>query len=75
MRTIKKTLKVKEVEAVIYDTVVKQERTVNLTVTEIEKEMKLPQDCVLISSKVIDEKEVVYKMSPLDFIKFATIEE
>jgi hypothetical protein len=74
MRNIKKTMMVKEVELKVYDTRDKLEKLIETTVSEVESRAQLPEGCVLISEKVISEKEVVYKMTPQDFVKYATIE-
>lgn len=75
MRNIKKTLKVKEVQMVVYDTVKKCETVLSCKLSEAEKEPQIPEGCVLVSVSVISEKEVTYKMTPQDFVKYAAIEE
>jgi hypothetical protein len=68
-------MKVKTVECTIYDRTTKQERVETIKVSEVEKQPELPENCVLLDSKVIEEKEVVYSMSPETFVKHATIVE
>lgn len=75
MRSIKKTLRVKEVQLTVYDTIAKSEKVINTTVSEVEKGAELPEGCVLVSAMVTGEKEVTYKMTPQDFVKHATIEQ
>lgn len=75
MRNLRKKLNVKEVEVVVYNTKTKKEETISGTVSEVESGIQLPEGCVQLSEKVISEKEVVYKMSPQDFVRHATIEE
>jgi hypothetical protein len=72
MRNIKKSIKVCEVECTIYDRVAKEERTIKMNIAEIDKSPDLPENCILIERKTIAEKEVVYKMSPDVFVKYAT---
>lgn len=74
MRNIRKTMKVKEVEVKVYDTRDKLEKLIEATVSEVESGVQLPEGCVLISEKVVSEKEVTYKMTPQEFVKHATIE-
>jgi hypothetical protein len=74
MRNIRKTMKVKEVEVRFYDTKDKLEKLIETTVSEVESGVQLPEGCVMISEKVLSEKEVTYKMTPQNFVKHATIE-
>lgn len=75
MRNIKKSIKVREVEVVMYDRVKKEERAEKFTVSEVEKLPALPENCVLIEQNDIPgtEKEVVYSMTPETFVKHAKI--
>jgi hypothetical protein len=75
MRNIKKTIKVREVEVVMYDRVAKEERTETFKVSEVEKLPSLPENCILVEQKDVpgSEKEVVYSMTPETFVKHATI--
>ena len=75
MRNIRKKLIVKEVKVMAYDTVEKVEKILIGIVSEVEKGIELPENYVLISEEVVSEKKVVYKMTPLEFVKHATIEE
>ena len=77
MRNIKKSIKVREVEVVMYDRVAKEERAETFKVSEVEKLPALPENCVLIEQKEIpgSEKEVVYSMTPETFVKHAKIVE
>lgn len=75
MRNIKKTIKVRKVALTIYDRVAKEERTMTLIVPEVHKVPEIPHNCVLIEEKVVEEKEVVYSMSPETFVEHATIVE
>ena len=75
MRNIRKTLKVKEVLVTVYDTVEKCEKTIESTISEVETEPRLPENCIVISIEVVEEKEVVYKMTPNEFVKHAIIVE
>lgn len=77
MRTIKKTIKVHQVEVVIYDRKTKEERTETYMVSEGTERPPIPEGCVRIEQKAIPgtEKEVVYTMSPETFMKHATISE
>jgi len=75
MRNIKKSIKVREVECVIYDRVAKEERTEKYNVAEVQEIPKLQENCILIEQKVISEKEVVYTMTPEKFVEHATIVE
>lgn len=74
MRNIRKTMKVKEVQLTVYDTILKTEQVIETTVTEAGENANIPEGCVLISAKTLNEKEVTYKMTPQEFVKYATIE-
>jgi hypothetical protein len=73
MRNLKKKIKVQEVECVLYDRIVKEERTEKFTVAEVQKMPKLPENCILVEQRVLSEKEVVYSMTPETFVEHATI--
>jgi hypothetical protein len=75
MRSIKKTIKVREVECVIYDRNAKSERIATFTVPEVNELPSMPDNCILIEHKVLSEKEVTYSMKPETFFEHATIEE
>lgn len=75
MRNQRKKLNVKEVEVKVYDTINKVEKTIKGTFSEVENGVEFPEGCIFISEEVISEKEVVYKMTPQEFVKHATIEE
>lgn len=74
MRNMRRKMVVKEVEVLVYDAKQKKERTIKGEISKVVKEVELPEGCVAISQKVIDEKEVVYKMTPETYIKNATME-
>jgi hypothetical protein len=73
MRNIRKSIKVREVECLIYDRTAKAERAEIVKVAEVEEMPKLPENCILIEQKVLSEKEVVYSMTPGTFVAHATI--
>jgi hypothetical protein len=73
MRTIKKTIKVQEIQCTIYDRVNKKESVATYIVPETHSLPETPDNCVLLESKVLSEKEVIYVMSPETFIEHATI--
>lgn len=77
MRNIRKILKVKEVKVMVYDSSDKLEKLIEGTVSEVESELAIPEGCVIIpgTEEVVSEKEVVYKMTPQEFVRHATIEE
>jgi hypothetical protein len=77
MRNIKKKIKVNSVAVVMYDRVKKEERTETITVSEVEKLPPLPENCVLIEQNIVEgsEKELVYSMTPEEFVKHAKIVE
>jgi len=74
MRNIRKTMKVREVQVMVYDIKDKLEKLIEATVPEVENCIQLPKGCVMISEKVVSEKEVTYKMTMKEFVKHATIE-
>ena len=73
MRNIRKTIKVKEVQVMVYDTKDKLEKLIEATISEVENGAQIPEGCVMVSEKVLSEKEVIYKMTPQEFVKHATI--
>jgi hypothetical protein len=74
MRNIKKVLKTKTVERLMYDYDKKEEITVTLTYSEVETAPDKPENCVIIKETVIEEKKVTYSMSPATYVKHATVE-
>ena len=75
MRNIKKTIKVREVECVVYDRNTKKETTTTYTIPETDKLPTMPEGCILCEHKTVSEKEVIYSMSPQMFVEHATIVE
>lgn len=77
MRNIRKKLNVKDVRVKVYDTADKLEKIVEGKISEVESELAIPEGCVIIpeTEEVLSEKEVTYKMTPKEFVKYATIEE
>ena len=74
MRNIRKTIKVANYKVKVYNTVEKKEQELDLTITEVEKEIVLPENCIEIERDLISEKEVVFKMTPQEFVLYATEE-
>jgi len=74
MRNQRKKLKVREIKVTVYDTIKKLEKVINVTVSEVEDGAELPEGCIFISEEIVSETEVVYKMTPQEFVKHATIE-
>jgi hypothetical protein len=75
MRSIRKTIKVKVIEAVVYNRVTKEEKVINVRLPEFKENIEMPENCFLLEQKTISEKEVVYTMTPEVFFENATIEE
>jgi hypothetical protein len=75
MRNIRKKIKACEMEVIVYDRVLKIERTEVVTVSEVDDTPNLPENCILIDKKVVEgsEREVLYIMPPKDFVKHAKI--
>lgn len=71
MRNIKKRFKVQVTECTYYDRNGKEEKTSDVEVLEGSMP-ELPENCVLLDSKVIYEKEIDFSMTPETFIKHAT---
>jgi hypothetical protein len=72
MRNIKKKIKVREVECVLYDRASKEERKQVFKVPETQEQPTLPENCVLLEQRTLSEKEVSYSMTPETFIEHAT---
>ena len=77
MRNIRKKLNVKDVRVKVYDTADKLEKIVEGRISEVESELTIPEGCVIIpdTEEVLSEKEVTYKMTPQEFVKYATLED
>lgn len=74
MRTIRKPIKVREYEQVLYNRESKEEMTVTIKVTEVEAFPLPPENCVILEQTKLSEKEVVYTMTPETYVKYATVE-
>lgn len=74
MRTIKKTITVKTIEQTIYNRTTKVEEVKKFDVAEFQETPTAEPDCVVLDTKVLEEKEIVYTMSPETFFKNATLE-
>jgi hypothetical protein len=74
MRTIKKVIKVQEIELSVYDREKKEEKVLTVSIAEGQEIPKSAGNEVLLESKVLSEKNVVYTMTPDVFMKYATAE-
>lgn len=73
MRSIIKKVNLVEVEVLVYNTATKKEEThVSNYCPEAGNKPLLPTDCIEIGRTVLEEKEVKLKLSPEDFVKYAT---
>lgn len=74
MRNIRKIIKSHDIQVDVYDRVAKEERTEIHTVSEIDSKPKLSENCIVVEQKVVEgtEREMLYTMSPSDFVKYAT---
>jgi len=77
MRNIRKLIKSHDLQVTVYDRVAKEERTEVHTVSEIDNKPKLPENCIVVEQKIVEgtEREILYIMSPSDFVKHATLVE
>lgn len=74
MRTIKKVIKVQEIELSVYDREKKEEKVLTVSIAKGQEIPKSAGNEVLLESKVLSEKNVVYTMTPDVFMKYATAE-
>jgi hypothetical protein len=68
-------VKVQKIERALYDRKEKKEITDTATLATGGDMPDLPENCILLEQKVLEEKEVTYKMDAATFFKYATIEE
>lgn len=73
MRNIRRKLKVRDIEVTVYDSAEKKEKTITASLSEVEEGVKVPEGCAVISEKVINEREVIFRMSPQTFVEHAEI--
>jgi hypothetical protein len=72
MRTIKKVIKVQEIELTVYDRGEKKEKVLTVTIAEGQEVPKQAGNQTLLESKILSEKDVTYTMTPETFMKYAT---
>lgn len=75
MRNIRKKIKTKQVECLVYDRATKTEFSDTYIQTEFDAEPQHPDNCVILEQvQTVSETESVYSMTPEEYVKHAKIE-